>query len=69
MSDIDKAIEIVKHSQDTHQQWLDWIDWHEAGGDCDCEYDKILETAGDREHQVSRIERYQFVIDTLEGLK
>lgn len=69
MSKVDEAIEIVKHSQKTHRQWLDWIDWHEQGGDCDCEYEKILETAGDREHQQSRIERYQLVLDVLESVR
>ena len=70
MNDIDKAIEIVKHSQSTHQQWVKWIDYHE-NNNCldDCEVQPILETAGDRMHHESCIARYQFVIKTLESLR
>jgi hypothetical protein len=69
MNKVDEAIEIIKHSQDTHRQWLDWIEWHETGGGCPCDVDAILLVAGDKEHQQSRIERYQLVLDVLESFR
>jgi hypothetical protein len=67
VSDVQEAIDIVRHSQDTHRQWLEWIEWHEEN-DCECPYEEILETAGDKEHQRSRIDRYQLVLDVLENI-
>ena len=68
MNKIDKAVEYVRRSQKTHEQWVGWIDYHNQCPD-DCEVEKILETAGDRQHHTEAIERYQFVIDTLESLR
>ncbi len=68
MSDIDKAIEIVKYSQESHQQWLEWIEWHETN-DCHEDWETIIKTAGNKNHHRQCIERYQTVINTLEGLK
>lgn len=70
MSDIDRAVEIIRHSQDTHRQWIEWIDFHEEHpGQCNCSFDEIIATAGDREHQVKCVNRYEFVITVLESMK
>ncbi len=62
MIDRDEAIRKIEKSRDTHIRWLDFYDRRPE------QEDKHGAIAGDRQHQLGAIERYDSILEFLRSL-